>query len=112
MIHHMNLNDKPFYNIINGSKRIELRLYDKKRKSISINDTIIFHRVLDENETVSVKVIGLLIYNSFEELFNDIDYNISGPANTLNEKLENIHKIYSYEDEEKFGILGIRLKKM
>ena len=34
MIHEMKLNEKPFNNINNGVKKIELRLFDEKRAKI------------------------------------------------------------------------------
>ena len=110
MTHIMKLKEKAFNNIKNGSKRIELRLYDEKRKKLNLNDTIRFYKVDNENEFIDVKIQGLLRYNTFEELFNDVDFNICGFANNLEEKLENIHKIYSKEEEQKYGILAISVK--
>lgn len=112
MIHEMKLNEKPFNNINSGIKKIELRLYDEKRSKINLNDTIIFHKTTDLSQTITVKVIGLLRYNSFEDLFKDVDFNICGPANSLSEKLDNIHKIYSNEEEKKYGILAIHIEKI
>ena len=111
MIHEMNLNEKPFNNIDKGIKKVELRLYDKKRSLINLGDTIIFTKTTDSSCKLKVKVTGLLRFDTFEELFNHIDYDISRPANSLQEKLDNIHKIYSYEKEIEHGILAIALKK-
>lgn len=112
MVHTMKLNEKPFTNISNGVKKIELRLYDEKRSKITLNDYIIFQKTTDLSQTIKVKVVGLLRYNSFEDLFKDVDFNICGPANSLEEKLNNIHKIYSFEEEKKYGILAIRIEKV
>ncbi len=112
MIHTMKLNEKPFTNIDNGVKKIELRLYDEKRSKITLNDYIVFQKTTDLSQTIKVKVVGLLRYNSFEDLFKDVDFNICGPANSLEEKLDNIHKIYSIEEEKKYGILAIRIEKV
>ena len=112
MIHEMQLNEKPFNNIDKGIKKIELRLYDEKRAKINLNDYIIFKNIADSTQTLKVKVVGLLRYNTFEDLFKDVDYNICGPANSLSEKLINIHKIYSEEEEKKYGILAIHVEKV
>ena len=111
MVHDFKLNEKPFSEIEKGTKKIELRLYDEKRSKIQLNDYIIFHKITDESQTIKVKVKGLLRYNTFEELFNDIDYNLSGSANSLSEKLKSIHKIYSEEKEKQYGILAISIEK-
>ena len=112
MTHDMKLNEKPFNNINKGIKKIELRLYDDKRAKINLNDFIIFHKTTDLSQTIKVKVTGLLRYNCFEDLFKDVDFNICGPANSLLEKLDNIHNIYSVEDEKRYGILAIRMEKV
>ena len=110
MTFEMKLNDKPFESIKNSEKTIELRLYDEKRSKIQLNDFIVFHRITNMDETLKVKVIGLLRYNSFEDLFKDIDYNLSGKANSVEEKLANIHEIYSEEEEKQNGVLGIKIE--
>lgn len=112
MTHEMKLNEKPFNNINNGIKKIELRLFDEKRSKINLNDYIVFRNIANPRQTLIVKVIGLLRYNSFEDLFKNIDFNICGPASCISEKLINIHKIYSEEEEKKYGILAIHIKKI
>lgn len=77
-----------------------------------MNDYILFKNIADSSQSLKVKVVGLLRYNTFEDLFNDVDYNVCGPANNLSEKLINIHKIYSEEEEKKYGILAIRIEKV
>lgn len=112
MTHDMKLNEKPFNNINKEIKKIEFRLYDDKRAKINLNDFIIFHKTTDLSQTIKVKVTGLLRYNFFEDLSKDVDFDICGPANSLSEKLDNIHKIYSAEDEKRYGILAIRMEKV
>ena len=57
--HMMNLNPSPFNMIREGYKTIELRLYDEKRKLISVGDIIIFSNTVDSNDTLCVKVVDL-----------------------------------------------------
>ena len=40
MIHKMKLNESPFERIKDGTKTIEFRLYDDKRKKVKIGDEI------------------------------------------------------------------------
>lgn len=40
MIHKMKLNESPFDKIKNGTKTVEFRLYDDKRKQIKVGDNI------------------------------------------------------------------------
>lgn len=42
MIHEMRLNNEPFNKIKEGTKTVELRLLDEKRKTLRVGDKIIF----------------------------------------------------------------------
>ena len=44
MLHKMKLKESPFERIKNGTKTIEFRLYDEKRKQIKIGDKIEFSK--------------------------------------------------------------------
>ena len=66
--HRLRLNSGPFELIKNGSKTIELRLYDEKRKLINIGDIIEFeHR--ENKEIIVTEVINLHKYSNFQELY-------------------------------------------
>ena len=57
-IHYMNLQPRYFNYIKSGTKRIELRLNDEKRRQLQLGDTIVF--TSSEGESISVKITGLL----------------------------------------------------
>ena len=59
-MHEMHLNHEPFLAIKNGTKTIELRLLDEKRRNIRVNDFILFKDRLSHEE-IQVCVIGLHI---------------------------------------------------
>lgn len=110
MIHEMKLNENAFKNIKNGIKKFELRLFNGKRKEINLSDTINFHNLSNINDTISVKVIALLRYPTFNDFFKDIDYKLCGNSNSLEEKLERIHTFYDVEKENMYGILAIKIE--
>lgn len=111
MKHEMKLNFKYYNYILNGTKRIEIRLYDKKRQEINIGDTIKFLKEPELSESFNAKVIGLLRYNSFEDMFKDFDISIlSDKSMTKNELLEVLEQFYTKEKQKKYGVLGIRIK--
>lgn len=108
-IYNLDLRSKPFENIKNGKKSIELRLYYKNYTTIKTDDIIKFYKLPDRKEKLTVKVLELLRYSTFEEMFDSIDYNLAGPADSKEEKLNNIHKIYNKGMVKTYGVLGIRL---
>lgn len=113
MKHILKLQPKYFDYINQGTKRIELRLFDEKRQKINIGDTIIFQKEPELTTEMQVKVIGLLRYNSFEELFNDYDISIMADKSiTKKELLDALEEFYTPEKQAQYGVLGIRIEKI
>ena len=105
----MNLQPKYFDFIKDGTKRIELRLYDERRRSIQLGDIIEFAK--SDDEKFKAKVVGLLRYNSFANLFEDFDISILADSSmTKQELLEVLGEFYSEEKQAEFGVIGIRIK--
>jgi ASC-1-like (ASCH) protein len=110
-MHEMKLQDRYFNYILNGTKKIELRLNDEKRSLIKLNDVIKFKNEVT-NETFEVKVVGLLRYNSFNDLFDDFDIEVLADKEmTKKELLDVLEQFYTKEKQEKYGVLGIKIKK-
>ena len=68
MRHTMKLKEDPFERMKNGTKTIEFRLYDEKRRKIKVGDEIEFFKLpkLQERILVRVKNLyrGCLLYTS------------------------------------------------
>lgn len=108
-MHEMNLQQRYFDYIKNGTKRIELRLYDEKRQKIQIGDSIEF--TSPDGEKLKAEVVGLLRYKTFADLFEDFDISILADASmTKDELLSVLGEFYTPEMQEKYGVVGIRLR--
>ena len=111
MNHSIKLQPEYYNYILNGTKRIEIRLFDEKRKLINIGDKIIILKEPDLVESFEVKVVELLRYKDFESLFNDFDISmLADKSLTKEELLDDLEKYYSKEKQEKYGVLGIRIE--
>ena len=111
MKHIMKLQSKYYNFILNGTKRIEIRLFDEKRQQIKIGDTIKFLKEPELNESFNTKVVGLLRYNTFEDMFNDFNISVlSDKSMTKEELIGVLEQIYTKEKQEKYGVLGIRIE--
>ena len=104
MIYRMKLQNEPFKQIKKGTKEIEIRLNDEKRKFFEINDYIEFTNI-STLEIMFVKITNLYHFESFEKLFNNFDNSILGCGS-----YEEMYKYYSKEEEKKYGVLGIEIK--
>lgn len=111
MEHILKLQQKYFDYINNGTKRIELRLYDEKRQKINIGDTIIFQKEPELEIIMKVKVIGILRYNTFEDLFKDFDIEMLADRSMSKQELLNVlEEFYTPEKQEQYGVVGIRIE--
>lgn len=107
MRYEMGLYNKPFQSIQLGNKVYEVRLYDKKRQLIKQGDEIVFTN-LTTAEMMVVKVTGVKRYESFKSLYKQIDKKLLDCENdSLEERLESTYKIYTKEQEEKWGTVAI-----
>lgn len=106
--HIMKLSKTPFDKIKNGTKIIESRLYDEKRRLINLGDEIEFLENNNPNNKILADVVGLLNYKNFNDLFNDFDAKMFGGLNTA-ELLNEIGQFYSLEEQKINGVLGIKI---
>ncbi len=106
MLHKMRLQENPFERIKNGTKTVEFRLYDEKRKQIKIGDKIEFSKLPDMTEKLLVEVLDLYREESFEKLFRKLFTD----EEEIVEKVKGMYRFYSQEEQNKYGVLGIKIK--
>ena len=107
-VHSMNLHPSPFKKIIEGTKIIEIRLNDDKRKLLKVGDEIEFTSREDTTQKIMTEVVGLDVFKSFKELceaYPPTDY-----GSTDKSEYSLMYKYYSLADEAKYGVLAIGLK--
>lgn len=111
MIHQMKLQPNHFYFMKNGSKKIEIRLNDEKRKRLKIGDTIIFFKEPNLDENFETKVIEVKNFKSFEELFKNYDISILADKSISKEELlKELEKFYPKEKQLQYGVLAIKIE--
>lgn len=107
--HYLRLASAPFDAIVSGQKTIESRLYDEKRQAIQLGDTIIFIYREDPHLTITARVVGLLRYTTFHDLFMHNDpAKFGGPSVEWLER--QINEFYSINDQQKYGVVGIEFE--
>ena len=111
MIYEMKL-QPDFYNyMLNGTKRIEIRLNDEKRKYIKVGDKIKFYKEPNLEEYFLTEVVEILKFNDFREMIDNLKIEeLADEILTKDELLSTLEKYYSKETQEKYGTLGIRIK--
>ena len=110
MKHYMNLNNRQFKSIKEGTKTIELRLNDEKRSLLKVGDEIEFTN-RDTNENLSVDIINLHKYPSIKELYKHFNKIERGYAEDEPAESKDMEAYYSKEEQDKYGVLGIEIRK-
>ena len=111
MIHYMNLHPQPFSMIASGTKSIELRLLDEKRKSIRIGDTLVFSNNADAS-TVSCTVKALHVFADFDELYQTLPLDKCGylPHELETASAKDMEAYYPPEKQKNYGVVGIEIE--
>ena len=110
MTHSMQLQPSPFEMIRDGTKTIELRLLDEKRKKIRIGDTIVFTNTKSK-ETIEVRVLDLLVFDSFETLYSKLPLLECGYTkdDVGTASPDDMNAYYPEELQRKYGVVGIKV---
>lgn len=108
--HIMGLNPEAIELIKNGTKTIEMRLYDERRQEILKDDYISFVSTEDDNNIINTKVKELYRYNSFDELYKEFNKMQLGYSKYDSAIPGDMEKYYSKENIQKYGVIGIEVE--
>jgi len=114
MKYQMKLNSGEFLKIKTGEKTLEYRLNDEKRRNIRVGDEIEFLKLPYMDETILTKVEKLYVYETWAECYKKFfKEDLSRFYKTVNEVVDDTYNnFYSKEEEEKYGCMAIRIKKV
>ena len=105
--HNMKLEQKPYFDLVqDGSKTIELRLWDEKRQQIKPGDEIIFR---DGERVLTVIVTGLVVAETFADLLKMIDVKETGIP-TTEQALTVMNSVYDIDKQKQNAVVGIMIK--
>jgi len=101
-----------YYNLLKeGIKTIELRLWDEKRQQIQVGDTITFSDLSAPDDTFVAEVIALHRAPDFDKLCDTISPKQAG-FTTNEELMDCLQEFYSPENQQKYGVVGIEIKRI
>ena len=104
MIHEMRLAPDIFEEIKSGNKTIEYRLYDEKRRKISLGDKIEFKKRPDFKEIILAEVTQIYLDKTFKNLFRKF----YSDENKIKENASFMNRFYSQEKINEYGVIAIK----
>lgn len=112
MKYNLNLNDRAFNAIINGTKKIEIRANTKKHNYANFNSGDFICFTNSSNEIITCKIIEINHYNTVEELLTleGTRYTTSS-TDDYKEAVERIYSLNGYKEEiPKSGVYAIHIQ--
>ncbi|MBD5391128.1 hypothetical protein HDR67_03900 [bacterium] len=117
----MHLSEEMFLAMKEGTKIVEVRVFDDKRKLVDIGDYIEFH---NNNDHIKMRVIDIRIEHTFKEVFERIiDLNNTSlyytpeqlgfsKESSIDQLVKEMYKYYTKEQEEKYGVIAFTLEQL
>ena len=105
----MHLKEEPFNSIKNGTKTIEMRLFDEKRQQLKIGENIKFINNKTGEELLT-QIVNIHKFESFEELYKNFDKIKLGYKEWEVAKSSDMLKYYPQSEQQKYGVVGIEIK--
>ena len=96
----------------NGTKTVEVRVNDEKRRKLKVGDIISFLKLPDNDEKIDAIVEELAYYKDFVSLVNH--YSMEELYSSLYSKEDFINLLMSFYKEEEiqeYGTVAIKFKK-
>ncbi|MGD9886479.1 MAG: ASCH domain-containing protein [Bacilli bacterium] len=105
----MNIWDDSFQAIKEGWKNIEMRLNDKKRSIIKVNDIVVFTNSKTKEE-MKCNVINIFKYSNFEELYKNHNKLSIGYKENESANSQDMLDYYSIDKIKENGVIGIEIQ--
>ncbi len=106
----LHLNEQPFTRMKNLEKNIEMRLYDEKRRQMKVGDNITFILQGDESQKLNCEILNILVYDNFDELYNDYDKLELGYTQDEEARPSDMEAFYPKEEQDKYGVVAIEIE--
>ncbi len=107
----MGVNPDQFDLIRAGSKTIEIRLNDEKRRRLHVGDVICFRNVADETQRLDRRVKKLRRFTTFAELYGRYSPVSVGsaPTDDIAQMVADTYTIYTPAQEQRWGVVAIEI---
>ena len=109
MKRYMHLNEEPFEKIKNGTKTIEMRIYDEKRRKMHKGDIIEIEN-RSTGEVMTVEILNMYVLSSFREIYAKWNKVALGYNEEDIAKPEDMEQYYPKEEIDENGVVAIELK--
>lgn len=94
------------FNKIKAGRKLDMRLFDKKRQSLKIGDVIEYINMNNPHERMECKLLGMAVFENFSNLIDCLTPQMLGYPNK-EEVLVRMNRAYSKEMQKDFNVVAL-----
>ncbi len=99
------------FNKIQAGRKVDIRLYDKKRQSLKIGDIIEYENINNPREHMECLVLGTAIFDNFSNMVDCLTPQMLGYFNK-DEVILRLNRAYSLDLQKNFNVMAIFIKNV
>lgn len=104
----------PYFDLVaGGTKTVEMRLFDEKRRCLSVGDTVLFRSVEDPTRAVRTRIVSLTVYPDFRALAEGYAPEALGFAGKTPEEIaRTMGEFYPAKEIRAWGVLAVGVARV
>ena len=99
------------FNKIKAGRRVDMRLFDKKRQNLKIGDVIEYENINNPRERIECLVLGTAVFDNFSNMVDCLTPQLLGYDN-IEEVILRLNCAYSLEMQKDFNVMAIFIKNI
>ena len=99
------------FNKIKAGRRVDMRLFDKKRQSLKIGDIIEYENINNPHEHIECLVQGMAVFDKFCNLIDCLTPQMLG-YDDKEEIILRLNRAYSLDLQKNFNVVAIFIKNV
>ena len=99
------------FNKIKAGRKVDVRLFDKKRQSLKIGDVIEYENLNNPRERIVCLVLGTAVFENFSNMVDCLTPQMLGYTNK-EEVILRLNRVYSVEQQKDFNVMAIFLRNI
>lgn len=99
------------FNKIKAGRRVDMRLFDKKRQSLKIGDMIEYENINNPHEHIECLVQGMAVFDNFSNMIDCLTPQMLG-YNDKEEIILRLNRAYSWDLQKNFNVVAIFIKNV
>ena len=99
------------FNKIKAGRRVNMRLFDKKRQSLKIGDMIEYENINNPHEHIECLVQGMAVFDNFSNMIDCLTPQMLGYDNK-EEIILRLNRAYSLDLQKNFNVVAIFIKNV